>query len=261
MKPPLPSDEAVSFRIASACTTLTIRAAADLEALPETLEERVHAIRVAMKRLDALLRLFPRSSHPDAFQRTVRRTKKFLGAYRDASVGTALLREIGADERTLAGFSSAGHAVWSGRASLRAARLAVGLCPAALEGLGTDCETALAAWLAGYRRARKLAARCVHDRDAARLHDLRKAVKRLVYQSEPLDSFPPVHPVAVRAMHLAALLGRHNDFVVLAENAVDIRPDMVRRLHAARQEAAEAALAAARDCFPEKTAHLRRLLA
>lgn len=261
MKPPLPSDEAVSFRITSACTTLAIRATADLESLPEALEERVHAIRVAMKRLDALLRLFPRSVCPDAFRRTVRRTKSFLGAYRDASVGIALLREIGADARTLAVFSSAGHPVWSGRASLRAARLAVGLRPTALECLRTDCDTALAAWLESYRRARRLAARCVRDRDEARLHDLRKAVKRLVYQSEPLDSFPPVHPVAARAMHLAALLGRHNDFVVLSDNAMDVRPGMLRRLHAARQEAAEQAFDAAKDCFPEKTSHLRKHLA
>lgn len=260
----LPTDEAISFRIASACTTLVARAAADLTALPAELDRRVHAVRVAMKRLDAFLGLLPDAPAVRAATRTVRRAKSFLASHRDASVALALLDEIGADEAHRRSFLAAHCPHWTARNTQRAERLAAGLERDVAPAVGSPiaCVPVLEAWLDLHRRTRRMAKRCLRKPDDDGLHELRKSVKRLLYQTEVLDSIAVLHPVATRAAALAALLGKHHDLVVLEAAAASLEAPrkLLRKLAREKKAATRAALAAARDGFPTKTAHLRKEL-
>jgi hypothetical protein len=230
--------------VAAACA-----AAAD-EARP--LDERVHAVRVRLKRARAALRLVRRRG-----DRALRDVGRALAPARDEAIARATLADLGVPLR------GARHA----------ARDAAGLkrTAAALEGLELRApkvrrsgRAARRAFVRGYREARRRLRDLRSDGAPERFHAWRKVVKRLALQARLLRRVAPALSRELRGPleELAERLGELHDLSV-AETRLGPRAKgsgLLARLHARGTAQRIAALALGRRALAARPRQIRRRL-
>jgi len=198
--------------------------ARDIDALPERTEDRVHDIRVRMKKFRAVLRLAEPALKHQAFAKSdklARGLKDHFGSVRDDDVQAELLMDLldkdeaGATAATL-GLRCQQPDREPDTASAREAcsALASLVDQYQLDALAGD--DVAEAWLGSYRSSRRAMRACRKDAgDDLIFHEWRKRVKTFLYQSatigNPLDRFVP------NADRLASMLGSQHDLAILTE--------------------------------------------
>lgn len=201
-----------------------------------SLDERIHEVRLCLKRARAALELVVGEAG-----RGTRRTRRAL---RDIGRSLAPARDRAVAREALAGVSR--------RLPAGAKRGRSKLLPLLRKELGSDgaqdalddAARALGKALGalprfdvthggraltegferGYRRARRGQHRCQADDDAARFHDWRKAVKRLRYQAQLLGDAAPSLVDAMEPLleRLGKLLGELHDVTFLSEAVSEV---------------------------------------
>jgi CHAD domain-containing protein len=228
----------------------------------------VRDIRRAMKEIEALLRLAPRSEREAATKARLaaRAVRQSLGEARDAKVAVYTLRNLptlpgGAVARRvlvrrLAQSADAAEAKGvdeAERMRLRANFAALSKMLAAMPSPGGD-DFLVRGLARSYHRARSLAAQALASGETAALHEFRKRVVILRYQvgfAEPLWPRPMV-ALARELQRLRDRLGRVNDLAVLAA-LVEAEAGQVSALG---RRAIEAGMAASRADALEKAGRL-----
>lgn len=219
-------------RVLSALVALADAVSLDVAGLPERAAERIHDIRVALKRFRAKLALLaggiPRGERR-RLDRLAKELKDHFSTTRDADVQRDLLFDLlPPDEaRRLAGelgLGDAGAAVGETDMEVRerCAELAARAQLLRVSGVGTEIVTA--GWRKSRRAERRMMRRCAAGGDDAAFHDWRKRVKALLYQSECLPDFPEACGVVPLAGELAATLGKHHDLAVLTSRFAERLP-------------------------------------
>ena len=217
---PLPGE-----RLRALLLGLCRQARADLQRLPRHPEPSVHALRVRMKKLGAVLRLvaavLPRQVLKP-LQAEASAIRQAFGACRDAEVARHLAAKLagqaGLPLPTLDLPPLAPEPAVS-RAAIRRrlCRLETQLADLPLAPL-TRAQLR-EVWLAQYRRCRRLGHRCHREPRAERLHAWRKRVKELEHLGLTLVALRVALPAARRrirpARELGRQLGRLQDLAVL----------------------------------------------
>lgn len=240
---------------------LVARVARDIDALPERLEDRVHDIRVGMKKFRAVLRLADHTLKRPGFTKSdklARRLKDHFGSARDKDVQTGLLLDLLEKSEAYAtaaalGLTDANPARDPDVASAReTCSLLASLVDRSRLGQLTGGDLA-GAWLASYRSSRRAMRACRRDTgDDFLFHEWRKRVKTFLYQSAtvgpPLDAFVP------EADRLASVLGTHHDLAILTERlAMRLAGSKAERAALSKKERiARRALVMGRKLFSEK---------
>jgi hypothetical protein len=189
----------------------------------------VHALRVRMKKLGALLGLGEtegNSGQLDAIMRRCRRLKNGFGRQRDDEV----LRKLSLDL-----FGESG--VWSSKRlvgdwSAVRARREVELLVRSLDRLdlsGLSWETLLENYDRSYRKACRAMWRCEVGDEAAVFHAWRKRVKKLFFQSLALHGLRGARKRIRRSKRLGRHLGREHDLALLALRIPADRTGRARR--------------------------------
>lgn len=198
-------------------------ASRDVAALPDRAEDRIHDIRVGMKKFRAVVRLAAgvlKARDLAGLDQCARAVKDGFGAARDREVQLGLLRRLlgqrKGDEAARAFARSKEETVQDWTSSRNAcSQLSALVARAGLGGL-TGGQV-LEAWLASYRAARRAMAACRENGDDDFLfHEWRKRVKQLLYQSLVIG--PPADSLAEAAQKLSSTLGSQHDLAVLCEN-------------------------------------------
>lgn len=195
----------------------------NIEALPDRENERIHDIRVDMKKFRAVVRLAGGALKARDFaglDQCARAVKDGFGAARDREVQLDLLRRLlgqrKADEAARAFAGSDGEPVHDWTPSQKACSQLCALVTRADLAKLTRGQV-LEAWLASYRAARRTMMACrENDGDDFLFHEWRKRVKQLLYQSLVIG--PPVDSLAPAAQKLSSTLGSQHDLAVLCEN-------------------------------------------
>lgn len=247
----------------SALSDLAGAARDDLSALPEDAANRIHELRVGMKKFRALLRLADPSlaSKPLArIDELAKGIKDAFGAERDLAVSKDLLRQ-------LVGHRQAEAAQWEPsappadsapaaaiRASAKLSALVAGLDLSSLQP-----GEILEAWVASYRAGRRALALCQTARsDDFLFHEWRKRVKQLLYQSAALG--PPAEAITSAAQLLSTTLGTLHDLAVLRESLPHEDEEIEMILAAKKRKTAREALRLGGKVFGDKPGEARRLL-
>jgi len=246
------------------------RVKSHLAALPSRSEDRVHEIRVSMKKVRALVLLTRPAVGREAAARAGRRArdvKNHFGSLRDADVLRDLLLDLlppapaAAEIRRLHLEGGACEQV-----------VADGAVAAQLDALlaATDDDRlhqlmwpdVVDGWLATYRKCRRASKVCRCRGTDGDFHSWRKRVKELLYQSEILSDAPEVSTRIPAAEKLSSLLGKHHDLSMLCERFENFHPDspavdVVRRLQA---KIARRAFRVAGRLLNQKPSAIRRKL-
>lgn len=202
----------------------------------EAIEEAVHDVRKRCKEVRALARLVRRSLGPEwrRFDLLVRDASDELSSIRDAHAVAATLHDLraagrGGDDRELEVVAAtqsrmaaqATETVKAGDDRIRRARK---LLKSARKRIDRWEVEAGSEWLAvgldtTYRRGRKELRRARNRPTDARLHDWRKSVKTLWYQTRLIEAAAPsvLSPLVARLDDLAEALGDDHDLSVLVE--------------------------------------------
>jgi len=195
----------------------------NIAALPDRSEERIHDIRVDMKKFRAVVRLAGgvlKARDLAGLDQCARAVKEGFGAARDREVQLDLLRKLlgqrKADEVAGAFAGSCEEPVHDWTPSQKAC--------SQLSALVTRADLAkltrgqvLEAWLASYRAARRTMLACLkNDGDDFLFHEWRKRVKQLLYQSLVIG--PPADRLAAASQKLSSTLGSQHDLALLCEN-------------------------------------------
>jgi len=198
--------------------------ARDIDALPERTEDRVHDIRVRMKKFRAVLRLAEPALKHQAFAKSdklARGLKDHFGSARDDDVQAELLLDLLDKAEAVATASDLGLQCRNPERQPDAAP-AREAC-SALAALVDQCRLdelaggdLVGAWLGSYRSSRRAMRACrMETGDDLVFHEWRKRVKTFLYQSatigRPLDRFVP------KADRLASVLGSHHDLAILTK--------------------------------------------
>jgi len=229
-------------------------AARDVAALPDRSNERIHDIRVGMKKFRSSLRLASEVLSPREFATLdglAREIKGAFGTARDRDVQLGLLREL-LGERGAAASPVAGDRAdcAAGDRTLRACESLSGLV-ARLDLRQLTSGQALAAWAASYRDARRTMAACHKDpEDDFLFHKWRKRVKQVLYQSAVLG--PPAADRVPGAQELSSALGSQHDLAGLCEIVPPCGPDAVRLVLEKKRETARLALGLGDRIFRSK---------
>lgn len=241
--------------------------ARDLEGPPGRMEDRVHDIRVRMKKFRAILRLAESRMTGPAFARSdklARTLKDYFGSARDNDVQTDLLldlldkSEAHATAKAL-GLMDRNPATETDPASARetCAQLAALVERFQLSGLTGD--EVVEAWIASYRNSRRAMRACCRDaNDDFLFHEWRKRVKEMLYQSVTIG--PPLDKYVLRADRLASALGSHHDLAILTESlASGLAGSKAERAALARKKVVgRRAVAMGRKLFAEKPSVIHR---
>jgi CHAD domain-containing protein len=195
----------------------------NIEALPDRAEERIHDIRVDMKKFRAVVRLAEgalKARNLEGLDQCARAVKDGFGAARDREVQLDLLRKLlgqrKADDAARAFAGSDGEPVQDWTSSQKACGQLSALVARADPGNLTRGQV-LEAWLASYRAARRTMMACLkNDQDDFLFHEWRKRVKQLLYQSQVIG--PPADSIAAAAQKLSSTLGLQHDLAMLCEN-------------------------------------------
>ena len=198
--------------------------ARDIDALPERTEDRVHDIRVRMKKFRAALRLAEPALKRRVFAKSdtlARDLKDHFGSVRDDDVQTELLLDLLDKDEAVATAAALGlhcrnPACQPDAASARetCSALASLVDQYQLDKLAGG--EVFEAWLASYRNSRRAMRACRKETgDDLIFHEWRKRVKTFLYQSatigRPLDRLVP------KADLLASVLGSQHDLAMLTE--------------------------------------------
>lgn len=268
VSPPLLAAKFPGKDVHGALRRLVAGVARNIDALPEHPEDRVHDIRVGLKKFRAVLRLAEAALARPAFVSTdklARHLKDHFGSARDNDVQRELLLDLLEKREALATMEALGfpeHMVPGSRAGDPSAREICALLSSAVDHMDLGLLTAgdvLGAWIAAYRGSRRAMGACRKSKNADGLfHEWRKQVKETLYQSAaigpPLDSFVP------KADRLASVLGSHHDLALLTERLAGCLPaSKAARAAASRKRmVACRALAMGRKIFLERPFVLRR---
>lgn len=202
---------------------LVIAARSDISALPDRVGDRVHAVRVRMKKFRAVLRLLePAVAAADLRKadRAARDLKECFGSLRDNDVQRELLEDLleRREAREVASRLGLFETVVRLGDDLReaAVRRAAGL-EGIVNRLNLKCLTAggvARCWEVSYREARGAMKDCVGKKaDDFLLHEWRKRVKAVLYQSQAIGS--PLEAFSRKAELLSSTLGAQHDLAIL----------------------------------------------
>jgi CHAD domain-containing protein len=208
-------DETAEEWLSGRVRRLCVLAKRDLERLARYPEEAVHALRVRMKKLRAVLRLGKGQdldlSEMDEHCRSIQRG---LSKARDDKVMLKL--HVKLFDQVLAWQGEPAVQGWSvakvRREVEQLSRLVAGRTYS-----GLTWERVQANQVHSLKRARKAAKRCQETEDAASFHALRKWVKVLLFQSQALPESSGAKRRIRLAKALGKRLGREHDLAVLAE--------------------------------------------
>ncbi|MEI6071918.1 MAG: CHAD domain-containing protein [Verrucomicrobiae bacterium] len=229
-------------------------AARDVAALPDRSNERIHDIRVGMKKFRSSLRLASEVLPSREFARLdglAREIKGAFGTARDRDVQLGLLRVL-LGERGAVAWPAAigGEDCPAGDGTRKACESLSGLV-AKLDLRQLTSGQALAAWVASYRDARRTMAACHKDpEDDFLFHKWRKRVKQVLYQSAVLG--PPAADRVPGAQELSSALGSQHDLAGLLEIVPPCGPDAVRLVLEKKRETARLALGLGDRVFRNK---------
>ena len=196
--------------------------ARDIDALPERAEDRVHDIRVRMKKFRAVLRLAKPALKHQAFAKSdklARGLKDHFGSVRDDDVQAELLLDLLDKDEAVATAATLGlrcqkpdHESDTTSARETCAALASLVDQYQVDELaGGDV---FKAWLGSYRRSRRAMRACrMEAGDDLIFHEWRKRVKTFLYQAATIG--PPLDRFVPNADRLASVLGSHHDLAVL----------------------------------------------
>ena len=246
---------------------LVAEVAGNMDALPKRTQDRVHDIRVGMKKFRAALRLAESALGRPTFTKSdklARSLKNHFGSERDKDVQKELLLDLLDQDEALATAATLGL---QGRDPQRETDLAPAreTCSALaslvdffhLENLtGEDLSVA---WLDSYRRSRRAMRACHKDtRNDPLFHEWRKGVKTFLYQSAMIG--PPPDRFVANADRLASLLGTHHDLSTLTDClAAHLPGSNAERVALARKKVvARRALVLGARLFSEKPAAVLR---
>ncbi|RBP40454.1 CHAD domain-containing protein [Roseimicrobium gellanilyticum] len=199
-------------------TQLVQQSTRDIHKVPQWEEQGVHSLRKRMKKLQAMLRLAapvaPESSMKSVL-RDVRDLKNLLSGQRDTLVLTKLARKLDTPVPDLhAEFQSSGGKVR--KAMLLSEQLLIDIGLLDLSQLTWDMVGAM--YVKSYKASRRAWRRAQEDPSAENLHDWRKKVKRLYYQSTALERWLH-HPKRLRRTRkLGSLLGDCHDLDVFNDS-------------------------------------------
>lgn len=199
--------------------------ARDIDTLSECPEDRIHDIRVRMKKFRAVLRLAAGVLNRPAFLKSdklARDLKDHFGSMRDDNVQRELLLDLLEKKEALAvaaalGLSQKGDPDWNA-ADVSAREM----CAALASRVGClDLEKltkadVVDAWVGTYRNARRAMRACGKEKsDDFLFHEWRKRVKEVLYQSATIGT--PSGFFASKAERLSSVLGSHHDLAVLSD--------------------------------------------
>jgi CHAD domain-containing protein len=203
---------------------LVAAVAKDIEALPERTEDRVHDIRVRMKKFRAVLRLAEPALRPGALEksdRLARSLKDHFGSARDNDVQKELLLDLLEKNEALAavealGLNAGGRHLSADTSPARETCAALAALVDQYHLAKLTCDNLVEAWLSGYRSSCRAMRACRKDAgDDFLFHEWRKRVKAFVYQSATIG--PPLDRFVPKADRLASVLGSHHDLAILTE--------------------------------------------
>jgi len=222
MNPSLLAAKSPGREVQGILRRLVAGVAKDIEALPESAEDRVHDIRVRMKKFRAVLLLAESALERPEFEKSdklARTLKDQFGSVRDDDVQTELLLDLLEKPEALAAAAALGlncpnaqRAPETATARETCSALASQADRFQLEKLaGSDI---FEAWLGSYRNSRRAMRACRKDvADDTVFHEWRKRVKELLYQSATIGS--PLDKIVPKADRLASALGSHHDLAIL----------------------------------------------
>ncbi|MEI6277968.1 MAG: CHAD domain-containing protein [Verrucomicrobiae bacterium] len=240
--------------------------ARDIAALPDRAKERIHDIRVDMKKFRHTVRLTSAvlpSRDRAKLDDLACEIKDAFGAARDREVQTDLLRTLLGDPEAAAAAaalpadddetdSPAGDG--AGNACKKLSVLV-----AKLDLRKLTRGQVITAWGASYRDARRMMAACREDvEDDLLFHEWRKRVKQVLYQSAVLG--PPADNLVSGAQELSSALGSQHDLALLCENISLCGPDAERLAFDKKRMTARLALDLGRRIFRKKTSALLKRL-
>ena len=241
----------------------------DIDALPARADERVHNIRVGMKKFRAVLRLagaiLPQKSLMRA-DKLARQLKEHFASTRDNDVLRALLRDLLGNREASETAESLGLTAASSGTGAVMDPVAVEICSSLAgfaEGLNLDAlrgKEVRAAWVYTYRAARRAMKHCVENKeDDGLFHEWRKRVKELLYQSAILAVIPAAEAIARRAQDLSSALGAHHDLAVLCERLAQRLPGShaEKAARARKDDFVRRALEIGGELFAAKPSRLR----
>jgi CHAD domain-containing protein len=252
-------------------------AADDIAGLPDRSDERIHDIRVAMKKFRALIRLASDAIPRRKFlrlDRLAREVKDAFGAARDRDVQLGLLGDLLGDHGAAAAILDSAAPAADPPPDHSAARAVCDRLAGLADGLDLGrlkAKQVAAAWRDSYRCARRAMAACAAANfddprssfhDDLHFHEWRKKVKRLLYQSVVLG--PPADRMASDLARLSSELGAQHDLAVLCASLAESGHHAIHDAGAAasdeKNQAASRALVLGSDLFALKPrAMVRRL--
>ncbi len=203
---------------------LVAAVAKDIEALPERAEDRVHDIRVRMKKFRAVLRLAESALKPGTLEKSdklARSLKDHFGSARDNDVQKELLLDLLEKNDALAavgvlGLDAGGPPLDTDTAPARETCAALSALVDQYHLAKLTCDGLLEAWLSGYRSSCRAMRTCRKDAgDDFLFHEWRKRVKAFLYQSATIG--PPLDRFVPKADRLASVLGSHHDLAILTD--------------------------------------------
>ncbi len=266
MNPPLLATECPGREVQGILRRLVAGVAKDIDGLPARAEDRVHDIRVGMKKFRAALRLAEPALKRQEFAKSdklARTLKDHFGSARDDDVQTELLLDLLEQPEALAAAAALGlncpnaqRMPESATARETCAALASQVDRFHLEKLaGSDV---FEAWLASYRNSRRAMRACLKDAaDDTDFHEWRKRVKEFLYQSAMIG--PPLDKIVPMADRLASALGSHHDLAILTERlAAHLAGSNAERAAVSKKKlVARRALAMGSRLFAEKPSAMR----
>lgn len=241
--------------------------ARDIEGPPERMEDRVHNIRVRMKKFRAILRLAESGIAGPAFARSdklARTLKDYFGSARDNDVQADLLLDLlekteAHATATALGLNGRNPAVETDVTSARETCSQLSLLVERFQLSGLTGDDVVEAWISSYRNSRRAMRVCCRDAsDDFLFHEWRKRVKEFLYQSVTVG--PPLDKYVLKADRLASALGSHHDLAILTERlASRLAGSKAERVALSRKKVVgRRAVAMGRKLFAEKPSVIHR---
>ena len=243
----------------------------DLAGLPDRASDRIHEIRVRMKKFRALLAMLSGGLTGRTFERAdrlARDVKDHFSSSRDTEVLRELLLDLLNQPEAISvagglGLPNAEEGPVSADPAVRATCRELGQMVINLRLSGQSWPLLFDGWVTTYRSARKTMKLCSGNEDDFLFHEWRKRIKELLYQSSVLCEFDPAAEIIPGAERLASLLGKHHDLALLHMEFSEKLPDhrAARIVHRKKHYLARSALKLGARLLAEKPSTLRRRLA
>ena len=196
----------------------------DIDGLPVRAEDRVHDIRVQMKKFRAVLRLAKSALKRAEFAKSdklARSLKDHFGSMRDDDVQAKLLLDLLDKSEALATATTLGLRCRNREQEpdTSSARETCSALTSLVDQFQLKKLTGhdiFEAWLGSYRDSRRAMRACRRDAtDDSIFHEWRKRMKEILYQSVTIG--PPLDKLVPKADRLASMLGSHHDLSILTD--------------------------------------------